>query len=139
MKSCRASAPAEWGEVYLARDSRLGRDVALKLLASQRDSSRDRLLRFRQEARVVSALNHPNIVTIYELGECEAGQFIVMELVTGRTLRQMSGMPHPLDSLIELGKQIATALSVAHAAGVIHRDIKPENIMVRADGIVKVV
>jgi len=126
------------GEVYLARDSRLGRNVALKLLPARFQSDRDRMLRFQQEARAASGLSHPNIVTIYELGESEAGQFIAMELVTGRTLRQIIGEPQAPDLVVHLGRQIATALSVAHAAGVTHRDIKPENIMVRRDGLVKV-
>src|SRR5206468_9190025 len=97
-----------------------------------------RLRRFEQEARVVSALNHPNIVTIYEIGEADVGRFIVLEYVKGRTLRSLIGGPQGLQSLAPLGRQIASALSVAHAAGIVHRDVKPENIMVRDDGYTKV-
>jgi serine/threonine protein kinase/predicted ATPase len=129
------------GEVYLAEDTRLGRRVALKLLPARFTADQDRVRRFEQEARAVSALNHPNIVTIYDLGEAEAGRFIVMELIVGRTLREMIGessSPSSTATLIGLGRQAAKALSVAHAAGITHRDIKPENIMVRDDGLVKV-
>src|SRR5262249_27502961 len=94
--------------------------------------------RFEQEALAVSALNHPNIVTIYDIGDDEAGPFIVMELVEGRTLRELIKQGLPLDSTIQLGEQMAKALSAAHTAGVLHRDVKPENIIVREDGYVKV-
>jgi Tol biopolymer transport system component len=127
------------GEVYLAEDSRLGRQVALKLLPAAFTADPDRLRRFQREARATSALNHPNIVTIYEIGEMDGVHFIATEFIEGQTLRQlMSGSLMELHAVLELTIQIASALSAAHAAGVVHRDIKPENIMVRSDGLVKV-
>ena len=126
------------GEVYLAEDTKLDRRVALKVLPAQYTQDEDRLRRFVQEAKAASALNHPNIITIHEIGEAQAGHFIVMELVQGRTLREMIGKHHSLDALASLGTQIAKALAVAHAAGITHRDIKPENLMARDDGYVKV-
>src|SRR5688572_23541276 len=126
------------GEVYLAEDDRLHRKVALKLLPAHFTKDAERVRRFEQEARAASALNHPNIVTIYEIGEVAVRRFIVMEFIEGRTLRAMVGQPLALDTLAQLGRQIIRALGVAHAAGIIHRDIKPENIMVREDGYVKV-
>ncbi|MGH9579765.1 MAG: serine/threonine-protein kinase, partial [Terriglobales bacterium] len=125
------------GEVYLAEDTRLGRKVALKLLPAEFTKDGERLRRFEQEAKAVSALNHPHIITIHEIGEAEAGHFIVMELVQGQTLRSLH-KPCPLDLLVNLGRQIAKALSATHAAGITHRDIKPDNIMLRQDGYVKV-
>ncbi len=126
------------GEVYRARDLELGRDVALKLLPGK--VVRDRMVfeRFIREARTASALNHPNIVTIYDIGDSEAGRFIAMELVAGRTLRAMMSPRLPVKSIVQLIEQVAKALAVAHAAGVVHRDIKPENIMLRDDGYIKV-
>jgi predicted ATPase len=126
------------GEVYLARDTRLGRNVAIKLLPGSHRLDSERVRRFEREARAASALNHPNIVTIYDIGSCDAGRFMVMELVEGLTLREMLAAGPALASLAPLGGQIAKALAVAHAAGIIHRDIKPANIMVRKDGYVKV-
>lgn len=126
------------GEVYRATDTRLNRYVAIKVLPASFANDADRLLRFEQEARATSALNHPNIVTIHELGEVEAGRFIVMELVDGRTLRALIDESSSLGALAQLGSQIAKALGAAHAAGITHRDIKPENIMLRDDGYVKV-
>jgi predicted ATPase/serine/threonine protein kinase len=126
------------GEVYLARDTRLGRNVAVKLLPSKHCLDAERVWRFEREARAASALNHPNIVTLYDIGHADEGRFIVMELVEGRTLRQameQGGMP---PAVPVIGGQIAKALAVAHAAGIVHRDIKPENIMIRQDGYVKV-
>src|SRR2546426_11635390 len=119
------------GEVWRARDTRLNREVAVKVLPASFANDVDRLMRFEQEARATSALNHPNIVTIYELGEVEAGRFIVMELVEGRTLRALIDEGSSIDALAQLGSQMAKALGAAHAAGITHRDIKPENIMVR--------
>ncbi|HXU07714.1 MAG TPA: protein kinase, partial [Blastocatellia bacterium] len=126
------------GEVYRARDDRLGRDVAIKVLPASFANDTERLLRFEQEARATSALNHPNIVTIHELAEVDAVRFIVMELVDGRTLRGLIDEGVSVSALIQLGSQMTKALGAAHAAGITHRDIKPENIMVRGDGYVKV-
>ncbi len=126
------------GEVYLAEDTRLRRKVALKMLSAELTKDEHRVRRFEKEARAASALNHPNIVTIHDIGETEVGRFIVMEAIEGRTLRALAKEPLSLESLAQLGAQIAKALAVAHNAGIVHRDIKPENIMVRDDGYVKV-
>jgi len=126
------------GEVYLAEDTRLSRLVAIKFLPAALTNDASRLRRFEQEARAISALNHPNIVTIYEIGEAEVGRFIVLEYVKGQTLRSVVGGRRGLESIVPIGRQVATALGVAHDAGMIHRDIKPENVMVRDDGYVKV-
>ncbi|MGH9846755.1 MAG: protein kinase domain-containing protein, partial [Blastocatellia bacterium] len=130
------------GEVHLALDPRLGRKVALKLLPAEFTHDRERVRRFAQEARAASALNHPNIITIHEIGEVENTHYIVTEYVEGETLRQrMANAPQkqmkPAEA-IELARQIAAALAAAHEAGITHRDIKPENVMVRRDGLVKV-
>src|SRR5262245_48296755 len=129
------------GEVYRATDSRLGRHVALKVIrraatgdATGEDLALDRLLR---EATLASALNHPNIVTIYETGVIEADRYIAMELVDGVTLRQAAADGVPLARALSVARQIAEALAVAHAAQIVHRDIKPDNVMVRPDGYVK--
>ncbi len=127
------------GIVYLAEDTRLQRKVALKLLPAHFTRDPDRVRRFEQEALTVSALNHPNILTIYEIGEREGNHFIVTEFIEGQTLRQrLADVPLPLRLTLELAGQIVSALAAAHTAGIIHRDIKPENIMVRPDGVVKV-
>ena len=127
------------GEVYKARDTRLGRDVAIKLLPEALASDSDRLSRFEQEARSASALNHPNIVTIYEIGRVDSLSYISMELVQGRTLRELIAEgPLPARRLLALAAQIADALARAHEAGIVHRDLKPENLMVTKDGLVKV-
>jgi serine/threonine protein kinase/tetratricopeptide (TPR) repeat protein len=126
------------GQVYAALDTRLGRKVALKLLPATMHTDATRVRRFEQEARAASALNHPNIVTIFEVGEAPAGRFIVMELIEGRTLRSLLNGSYTLAELLSWGAQLAKALSAAHKASIVHRDIKPENIMVRADGYVKV-
>ncbi len=126
------------GEVYLAEDQRLGRNVALKLLPTSLTNDADRVRRFEQEARAASALNHPNIITIHEIGESEFGRYIVMEYVAGRTLRSLAGEEISQASLLHWGRQVGEALAVAHEAGIIHRDIKPENLMVRTDGYLKV-
>src|SRR6476660_7950537 len=126
------------GEVWLAEDTRLDRKVALKLLPAEFTQDADRVRRFMQEARAASALNHPNIITVYDIGESEAGRFIVMELVAGRTLRAVIAENNSIEPLLSVGSQIAKALSAAHGAGITHRDIKPDNIMVRDDGYVKV-
>ncbi|MBL8205534.1 MAG: protein kinase [Blastocatellia bacterium] len=127
------------GEVLLAEDTRLKRNVAVKLLPAHFTKDTDRVLRFEQEARVASALNHPNILTIHEIGVVEQTHFIVTEFVEGKTLRQqMTGEPVLLETALDWVLQIASALEAAHNAGIVHRDIKPENVMVRPDGLVKV-
>lgn len=125
------------GNVYLAQDINLNRPVALKLLPSYLTIDPDRMRRFEKEAQAASALNHPNIITIYDIGDSEAGRFIVMELVEGRTLSCLD-KPCAMEMLVSLGTQIARALSATHAAGITHRDIKPDNIMIRKDGYVKI-
>ena len=128
------------GEVYLAEDSRLGRKVALKLLPSYFTMDEERVRRFQQEARAASALNHPNIITIHEIGQVEQRHFISTEFIDGETLSQhLDGRRMNVAEALDISTQIASALSAAHLAGIIHRDIKPENIMLRRDGIVKVV
>lgn len=126
------------GEVYLAEDVRLYRKVAIKVLPPDASSRADRMQRFEQEARAASALNHPNILTIYEIGEGDGLRFIATEFVDGETLRDRLNGPIDLEQTLEFAIQIASALSAAHDAGIIHRDIKPENIMIRRDGLVKV-
>ncbi len=126
------------GEIYLAEDTKLDRKVALKLLPAKFTSDTDRLARFQREARAASALNHPNILTIYEIGEASAKHFIVTEFIEGKTLRERMTSELSLEEVFDISLQIASALSAAHEAGIIHRDIKPENIMVRRDSIVKV-
>jgi eukaryotic-like serine/threonine-protein kinase len=128
------------GEVYLAEDTRLGRKVALKLLPLHFTKDADRVRRFQQEARAASALNHPNIVTIHEIGEAEELRFIVTEYIEGETLREkMKRSRMRLEEVLNVAIQTSRALEAAHNAGIAHRDIKPENIMLRADGYVKVV
>jgi predicted ATPase len=127
------------GEIYRARDDRLEREVVLKLLGERFGEDPGAVEQLITEARAASALNHPNIVTIHEVGEEAGRRFIVMELVNGRTLRELQSEPWALDRFNHLCRQIAHALAAAHAAGVVHRDIKPENVMVRDDGYVKVV
>jgi eukaryotic-like serine/threonine-protein kinase len=127
------------GEVYLAEDTRLGRKAALKLLRAEYTRDADRLRRFRQEARSASALNHPNILTIYEIGEADGLHFMATEYVEGETLRQRLRRSRPdADETLRIAIQIADSLSAAHKAGIVHRDVKPENVMLRPDGIVKV-
>jgi eukaryotic-like serine/threonine-protein kinase len=127
------------GEVYRAKDPRLGREVALKVLPGDLADDRDRLARFEREARAASALNHPNIITIYEIGHEGGVAYIAMELVDGLTLREML-VPAPFETtrVWEVGAQIAEGLAKAHAAGIVHRDLKPENVMVSKDGFVKI-
>ncbi|HEY6328888.1 MAG TPA: serine/threonine-protein kinase, partial [Blastocatellia bacterium] len=127
------------GEVYLAEDNLLARKVALKVLPPSPAAASIRLERFVREARAASALNHPNIVTIYEIGRFEDSHFIAQELVEGQTLRErITGKLIDVEPAIDIGIQVGRALSASHAAGVVHRDIKPENIMIRPDGVVKV-
>jgi eukaryotic-like serine/threonine-protein kinase len=127
------------GEVYYARDTKLGRYVALKLLLPELTTDAERVRRFEQEARATSALNHPNILTIFEVGQEGDVHFIVTEFVDGVTLRRhIAEKRLTLASTLEIVIQVAAALSAAHASGIVHRDIKPENVMLRADGYVKV-
>ena len=128
------------GEVYLAQDTRLGRKVALKLLPKQLIGDEERLRRFEREARSASALSHPNVCVVHEIGETSEGRpYIAMEYIEGQTLRRRFGLGHlQLNEAIDIARQIASALNAAHHAGVVHRDIKPENIMLRPDGYVKV-
>ncbi len=127
------------GEVYRARDGRLGREVALKVLPEEVSREPDRLARFEQEARSASALNHPNIITVYEIGQSDGTSFIAMELVEGKTLRELAvSGPLPLKRIVAIGAQAAEGLAKAHAAGIVHRDLKPENLMVSRDGYVKI-
>jgi serine/threonine-protein kinase len=127
------------GEVWLARDSRLGREVAVKILPEEVASDPSRLRRFEMEARSASALNHPNIVTIYDIGSADPVPWIAMERVEGKTLRELilSG-PLPVKSLLQIAAQIADGLGQAHEAGIVHRDLKPENVMVTKEGLVKI-
>jgi predicted DNA-binding transcriptional regulator YafY/tRNA A-37 threonylcarbamoyl transferase component Bud32 len=127
------------GVVYKARDTRLGRHAALKFLPPELAGDPQRLERFRREARTASALNHPHICTVHDIGDHDGQPYLVMELIEGRTLREIVGQRLSLRELMQLGGQVARALAAAHAAGIVHRDIKPENIMVRADGYAKVV
>ncbi len=142
------------GEVYLAEDTQLGRKIALKILPAAFTRDKDRVRRFQQEARAASALNHPNIITIYEIGQLADRHFMATELIDGETLlrrisgvesrstgngRGQSGRPAQLREILNIAMQAADALAAAHEAGIVHRDIKPENIMVRRrDGYVKV-
>src|SRR5215510_3216300 len=116
------------GEVYLAQDTRLDRKVALKVLPDEVAADPDRMRRFVQEAKTASALNHPNIVTIHEIDQADSIPFITTEFIDGETLRQrMRRGPLPWNEILDVATQIASALSAAHAAGIVHRDIKPEN------------
>jgi len=127
------------GEVYRARDERLGRAVAIKILRGTYSSDSIRLQRFEREARSASALNHPNIITIYELGQHDSTHYIAMELVEGKTLRELlAGGSLPIRQAIEIAAQVAEGLAKAHEAGIAHRDLKPENLMLSHDGFVKI-
>jgi len=128
------------GEVYRATDSRLGRDVAIKVLPAALAADPDRRQRFEQEARAASALNHPNILTVYDIGETDGTTFIAMELVEGKTLRELlaAGEPLPTKRLLDVAVQTAEGLAKAHGSGIVHRDLKPENLMVSKDGYVKI-
>lgn len=126
--------------VYKARDLKLGRHVAVKVLHKEFSADREKLKRFEKEARSASALNHPNIVHIYDIGEYEATHYIAMEFVEGKTLREiLSKGPLPPKTILKLATQLADGLAKAHGAGIIHRDLKPENLMVTPDGFLKVV
>ena len=128
------------GRVYLAHDPRLNRRVAVKLLSRYNVAESERIRRFRQEAFAASALNHPNILTIYEIGDFEGQHFLATEFIDGETLRALLSRSRPgLLETLDMAIQVASALVAAHKAGIVHRDIKPENIMVRRDdGIAKV-
>ncbi len=127
------------GEVYKARDPRLARDIAVKVLSPELSSDPDRRKRFEQEARSASALNHPNIITIHDIGSSDSTTYIAMEFVDGKTLREtLPEGPLPTRRVLDLAFQIADGLAKAHAAGIVHRDLKPENVMVTRDGNVKI-
>ncbi len=127
------------GIVYLALDTQLGREVALKVLPEYFTMDRDRVARFHREARATSLLNHPNIVTVFEIGQIDGCEYIVTEFVEGHTLRDLMRRGQiPFVEMLKIASQVAGALATAHRAGIIHRDIKPENVMLRPDGYVKV-
>src|SRR5687768_817545 len=128
------------GEVYLAHDTKLDRKVAIKFLHEEFSKDADKLGRFVREAKAASALNHPNILTVYEIGEVDGKNYIATELIDGKTLREHLAQKESLqlNQILKIGVQVSEALSAAHQAGIIHRDIKPENIMLRTDGYAKV-
>ena len=127
------------GEVYRARDSRLSREVALKVLPGELSSDPERLSRFEQEARSASALNHPHIVVVYDVGRSDSTAYIAMELVEGKSLRELlAGDRLSLKKILQIGSQVADGLAKAHGAGIVHRDLKPENLMVSKDGYAKI-
>jgi serine/threonine protein kinase len=123
------------GEVYKARDERLKRDVAIKVLPAELAADPERRTRFEREARAASALSHPNILTIYDIGTADQTVYIAMELIEGGTLKDLTASgPVPTRKLLELATQIAEGLAAAHAAGIVHRDLKPANVMVSKHG-----
>src|SRR6516162_11372164 len=124
------------GEVYRARDTRLGREVALKILPDPLANNPERRARFETEARAASALNHPGIVTIHDIGNVDGVAYMVTEFIDGASLRQ--SRPETLRRQLDAAAQIAEALAAAHAAGITHRDLKPENIMITRDGRLKI-
>jgi serine/threonine protein kinase len=126
------------GEVYRARDPRLGRDLALKVLSGKFSADREALERFEREARAASALNHPNVVTIYDVGEHQGSRYIAMELVEGRSLRRtLAERALSIRDVLDIAMQVTDALASLHKRGIIHRDLKPENIMILESGLVK--
>jgi serine/threonine protein kinase len=126
------------GEVYRARDTRLGREVAIKVLSHEVRSDPDRLKRFRREATLLASLNHPNIASIYGLEEPESGPFLVLELVEGVTLEErLRRGPLPLAEALSMAREVVSALVAAHERGIIHRDLKPSNLVLSAAGGVK--
>src|SRR5215472_1663771 len=127
------------GEVYRAKDPRLGRDVAIKVLPVSVSADADRLRRFEQEARAAGILNHPNITAVYDIGSHDDAPYVVTELLEGETLRsRLAGGPIPVRKAIDYGLQIAHGLAAAHEKGIVHRDLKPENLFVTKDGRVKI-
>ncbi len=127
------------GEVYRARDTKLGRDVAIKVLPDRLTSDSDALARFEREARAVAALSHPNILGIYDLGREGSANFAVMELLTGETLRQcLEEGKLPQRKALEYALQLAQGLAAAHEKGIVHRDLKPENVFLTSDGRIKI-
>jgi eukaryotic-like serine/threonine-protein kinase len=127
------------GEVYRAHDARLDREVAIKVLPADFAADKDRLQRFEQEAKATSALNHPNILTVYDIGEHEGSPFIVAELLEGEELRErLDEGPITLRKVTEYAQQIVSGLSAAHEKGIVHRDLKPENLFITKDDRVKI-
>src|SRR5499425_1779772 len=127
------------GEVWRARDTRLDREVAIKILPAKLSNDQDRLLRFEQEARAASALNHPNILTVYDVGSHEGSPYIVTELLEGQELReQLNNGALSERKAVDHAEQIARGLAAAHEKGIVHRDLKPENLFVTNDGHVKI-
>lgn len=127
------------GEIYLAQDIKLDRKVALKILPPEFAEDKDRMSRFVREAKSASALNHPNIITIHEIGESDGTHFIATEFIDGKTLTEYAkSNSHNYKSVLEIAIQVASALDEAHHAGIVHRDIKPDNVMIRPNGLVKI-
>ncbi|MFN2515273.1 MAG: serine/threonine-protein kinase, partial [Pyrinomonadaceae bacterium] len=127
------------GEVYRARDTRLGRDVAVKVLPSSFSADTDRLHRFEQEACAAGALNHPNILIVHDIGTHDGSPYVVSELLEGETLRErVGGVAQPQRKALDYGLQVAHGLAAAHEKGIVHRDLKPENIFITKDGRVKI-
>jgi serine/threonine protein kinase len=127
------------GDVYKAKDLKLGRNVAIKVLPRERAAHPERLKRFEQEARAASALDHPNIITIHDVDEVDGNYFIVMQYVDGKSLRDLVGTRDlTLNKTLHYAIQIADGLSRAHSQGIVHRDLKPDNLMVTRDGLVKI-
>ena len=127
------------GEVYRATDTKLGRDVAIKILPEEFSRDPERVVRFQREAEVLASLNHPNIAAIYDLEEAEGIRFLVLELVEGETLAErIQRGPIRIEEALEIGKQICEALEAAHEKGIVHRDLKPANVKIAPDGRVKV-
>ena len=127
------------GEVYRARDERLGRDVAIKILPSSFSADADRLRRFEREARATGALNHPNVIVVHDTGQHDGAPYVVYELLEGTTLHALlTGSPLSATRTIRVGTDIAAGLAAAHERGIVHRDLKPENVFVTRDGRVKI-